>query len=208
MYGLYCNRTTPFFAFLEGMVRMFDWAALLELRKRRSASQADNENDDWSGRIVDWYIRDSITTFEQEEPQKVAQVPIQHRRAFAAADIVLGPLPVQDVILCYESIVPGACDRIMQRASDKLKRDGQDEIRLLKERAKQGYMGMAVGFLLTMLLACGAMFLIFSGHLVPGFSLAGVFLALIAAASGYVSKARVRRKFYTREFFFKGAQYR
>ena len=208
MYSLYCNRTTPFFAFLEGMVRMFDWAALLELRKSRSSVAADSEHEDWSDRIVDWYIRDSLTSFEQQESRKLAQLTIQPRRDFAVADIVLGPLPVQEVILCYEETVPGACDRIMQQASEKLKQDGAAELQLLKERARQGYIGMGVGFLLTMLLACGAMFLIFSGHLMEGVSLAGVFTVLVAAASVYVSRAHVRRKFYTREFFFRSSQHR
>lgn len=209
MYDLYCNRTTPFLAFLEGLVRMFDWAALLEFRKSRSAHQVEEEEDDeWSDRIVDWYIRDSIAAFEKEESQELAQLSIPQRRAFAVADIVLGPLPAQDVILYYETVVPGACDRIMQRASANLKRDGETQIQLLKERARQGYIGMGVGFVLTLLLSCGSMLLIFLGHLLPGLVLGGIFLGLVAAASSYVSKTRLRRKFYTRDFFPRGAQRR
>lgn len=201
MYDLYCNRSTPVLAFLEGMVRMFDWSALLELRKSRSAREPEEEQDDWSDRIVDWYIRDSIASFEREEFPRLAQATVPYRRAFAVADVVLGSPRVQDVILCYESVVPGACDRIMQQASSNLKRDGDEQIRLLKERARQGYIGMAVGFILAVLLSGSAMYLSLSGHLAAGLWVAAVFFAMVTAASVYVSLSRVRRKFYTREFF-------
>ena len=205
MYSVYCNRTTPFFAFLEGMVRMFDWAALIELRRYRSKKEEEPEiqDDGWSDRIVDWYIRDSIATFEVSEAESLRQVPILPRRSFAVADVVLGPMPMQDVILCYEELVPGACDTIMQRASDKLKDDGQAEIELLKERARQGYMGMGASFLLTVFLMFGAFFLSLSGNYWAALSLVAVIFALVISASAYVTKARVRRKFYTNEFFFR-----
>ena len=203
MYSVYCNRTTPFFAFLEGMVRMFDWVALLELRRFRSTREAEpaKHDDELSDRIVDWYIRDSITTFEVDEAESLRRVAILPRRSFGVADIVLGPMPMQDVILCYEELVPGACDTIMQRASDKLKADGQAEIQLLKDRARQGYKGMAVSFLITVLLALGAFLLSLFGNYWAAFSLVAVIFALVVSASAYVSKAQVRRKFYTREFF-------
>ena len=46
MYSAYCNRTTPFFAFLEGMVRMFDWGGLVELRKSRSGRDTEDDRGD------------------------------------------------------------------------------------------------------------------------------------------------------------------
>ena len=208
MYSLYFNRTTPFLAFLEGMVRMFDWAALLEFRRSKADVEVVTEDDDWSDRIVDWYIRDSINAFEREESWRLEQLPVLQRRAAAVADIVLGPLPIQEVILNYEEIVPGACERIMQQASEKLRQDGEAQIQLLKERARQGYMGMAVGFLVTMVLACAATYLVLSGHLAAGLSLGGIFLALIVAASTHVSRSRLRRKFYTRGFFARSPQHR
>ena len=208
MYSVYCNRTTPVFAFLEGMVRMFDWVSLLELRKYGSSREAESEsrNEEWSDRIVDWYIRDSIATFEVDEAESLREVSILPRRSFAVADIVLGPTPMQDAILCYEELVPGACDRIMQRASDKLKYDGRAEIELLKERARQGYLGMAFSFLITILLALGAFLLSLTGNYWAGFSLVAVIFVLVFSASAYVTKAQVRRKFYTKEFFSRGSR--
>ena len=205
MYGVYQNRTTPFLAFLEGMVRAFDWGALLELRKaraKRGESEAEKRDDrEWRDRIVDWYIRDAIGTFEAEESRRLATDPMLRRRAFAVADIMLGPVSTQEAILRYEEIVPGACDRIMELATQNLDHDGEAEIELLKDRAKTGYFGMAAGFILGMLIAGTALFLVYSDRSVIGFTIIGMYIAMNLSVSIYISKAQLRRKFYTREFF-------
>ena len=204
MYAIYQNRTTPFLAFLEGMVRAFDWGALLELRKSRARRDAEDdarEDKHWKERIVDWYIRDAIGAFEAEEARRLARDPMLSRRAFAVADIMLGPVPTQEAILRYEQVVPGACDRIMERATQRLDHDGEAEIDLLKERAKQGYMGMAAGFVLGLLITLGALLLVYNGHSWPGFTIIGIYIGSAVAISVYISKAQLRRKFYTRDFF-------
>ena len=204
MYGIYQNRTTPFLAFLEGMVRAFDWGALLELRKSQAKRESEDEareDKEWRNRIVDWYIRDSIGAFEAEESRKLVVEPMLHRRAFAVADILLGPVPTQKAILRYEELVPGACDRIMERATQRLENDGETEIELLKERAKQGYMGMAAGFILGLRFTGMALFLVYTDRSWPGLSLIGVYIGIALAVSIYISKAQLRRKFYTRDFF-------
>ena len=186
---------------------MFDWGALLELRRFRSGSELDYEDDGWNDRIVDWYIRDSIDVFESQEAESLREVPILPRRSSQVADIVLGSLPAQEVILLYETVVPGACDRIMRRASEKLDHDGRAELQLLRDRARQGYVGMAVGFLLTMLLALGAFFLILSDYYWAGSMVAAIILALVVSTSVYVSRAQLRRKFYTRDFFIRRSRH-
>ena len=207
MYGIYYNRTTPILAFLEGMVRVFDWGTLLELRKRWRKGQAQPEPEtrsdkEWGERIVDWYIRDAIATFEAEESRRLMEDPLLSRRSFAAANIVLGPLSNQEVILRYEEIVSGACDRIMGMASEKLDHDGKAEIELLKQRARQGYMGMAAGFILSLILAVSAIYLLlFSDNSMAGFTIVGIYMAIPVFASVYISKAQVRGKLYTRDFF-------
>ena len=206
MYHIYYNRTTPALAFLEGMVRVFDWGALLELRKRWGKPEPEpkperGKDKEWSERIVDWYIRDAIATFEAEESRSLSEDPMLPRRSFAVADVLLGPLSTHEVILRYEEAVPGACDRIMSMASDRLDQDGKAEIELLKQRGKQGYMGMVVGFMLSLLLAVSALYLIIVGHDWAGLSMVGLNIALAVSASVYVSKAQVRGKLYTRDFF-------
>lgn len=207
MYGIYYNRTTPILAFFEGMMRVFDWGTLLEMRKRWRKKQSGPEPEtrrdkEWGERIVDWYIRDAIAAFEAEESPRLREDPMLSRRSFAAADIVLGPLSNQEVILRYEEIIAGACDRIMGMASEKLDHDGEAEIELLKQRARQGYMGMAAGFILSLILAASAVYLLlFSGNTTAGFSVVGIYIAIPVFVSVYISKAQVRGKLYTREFF-------
>ena len=204
MYSAYLNRTTPFLAFLEGVVRSFDWGVILEIRKsraRRDSEAKESEDENWKERIVDWYIRDSIGAFESEESGRLAGDPMLSRRAFAVADAVLGPVPSREAILWYEQVVPGAGERIMERASKRLDHDGEVEIDLLKERIRQGYMGLAVGFIIAVLLSAAAMFFIYTDRSLAGFSFLGVYFGLVLAVSVYISKARVRRKFYTRDFF-------
>ena len=206
MYSIYYNRTTPFLAFLEGMVRVFDWGILLEMRKRwrKSKTEAEPEsrnNKEWGERIVDWYIRDAIATFESEESGRLSENPMRLRRSFAIADTMLGPLSSQEVILTYEEAVPGACDRIMSAASERLEHDGNVELELFKQRGRQGYMGMAVGFMVSLLFAASALYLIIAGHKWAGLCIVGINIGLAVSATAYISKAQVRRKLYTRDFF-------
>ena len=206
MDGIYYNSTTPFLAFLEGMVRVFDWGALLELRKKwrkgGSESKAESWRDEnWSERVVDWYIRDAIGAFEREEAGSLSEDSALPRRSFAVADIMLGAPSIREVILRYEEAVPGACDRIMSIAFERLDRDGEAELELFRQRGRQGYMGMAAGVILYLLLAANALYLFVTGHDWAGFSLVGLNIAMAVTASIYISKAQVRRKFYTRDFF-------
>ena len=201
--GIYGNRSTPFFAFLEGMVRVFDWGALLLLRKSRANPETADETRPDSRQIVDKYIRGAIFTFETEEARRLAKEPMLFRRSFAIADVLLGPLPAQEIILRYEEIIPGAAERIMGLASQRLDHDWEEELRLLTERGRQGYMGMAAGFILALMLTLGALLLVFFGHPWVGISLVGLNITLAVSVSVYISKARVRRKLYTREFFFR-----
>ncbi len=207
MYGIYYNRTTPFLAFLEGMVRVFDWGMVLELRKRWSKKDSESEaesrrDEEWSERIIDWYIRDSIATFEAEESENLPEDPLLPRRSCVAANILLGAFPVEDVLMQYEVAVSGAGKRIMEKASEKLKQDGRAEIELLKQRIRQGCIGMIVGCILATSLTGSGLLLVYTGHDAAGYSLFGLNMALVVSASVYISKAQVRRKYYTRDFFF------
>lgn len=207
MYGIYYNRTTPILAFLEGMVRVFDWAALLELRKRRRRNQpeddtaADQERHERNDLIVNWYINDSISAFESAETGKLTNDATLYRRRSAIANALLGPTPSQQVILRYEELVPGACDLIMGRAQQRLEQDGKHELELLRQRGRQGNMGMIAGFILAMLLTGGALLMLLTGNPWGGLAIMGINIALAVAASVYVTKAQVRDKLYTRDFF-------
>ena len=202
MHLFYSSRATPRSAFFEGMVRVFDWWALfLSLRRKSRRILAENDNPDRNQRVIERYVRDSIADFEVEETDKLSDVAFIPRRIFVVADIVLGPLPTEEVIIHYEGIVPGAVDRIMRRASERLKYDSETELRHLRILCRQGLRGMVAGFILTLLLTVSALVLVYFGLLWAGILLVAINFALGAASTLYVSKAGLRRRWFTGEFF-------
>jgi uncharacterized membrane protein len=213
MHLIYGSHATPLAAFLEGMVRIFDWGALLlALRRDKRRSFFDDRDPERSSRVVDRYIRAAVGTFESEEADTLAQLPIVPRRGCAIADILLGPVPMDQVIIQYEEIVPGAVDRILGNASERLRTDTQAELKYFDNLCRQGYRGMVAGFVLTLLLAVSALFLVFFDMLWVGITLVGINIMLGVSASVYVSRAGLRRRWFTGEFlprvFYTGNRYR
>ncbi len=202
MHLIFGSRATPLSAFFEGMVRVFDWGILL-LMMRRKQRRALFENGDLQRgrRVVDRYINEAVADFESEEADSLSEVPFIPRRGCAIADIVLGPLPTDEVMVRYEQIVPGAVDRIIGRASDRLKDDSEAEIRHFDNLCRQGSRGMVVGLVITLLFAAIALVLVYSNLLWAGLVLVGINIALGLAATVYVTKAGLRRKWFTGEFF-------
>ena len=199
---VYNSYATPVSAFLEGMVRVFDWGSLvLSLRKKERRFQLENDDPGRRLRIVDSYVREAMAAFESEEAERLSGLPVVKRRAFATADIVLGSLPADEVLVQYEGVVPGALDRIMVRATERLDQDSETELRYLESLCRQGLKGMIAGFVLMMMLGGIALFLIYTGLLWAGLALVGANLAIGVSATLYVSKGRLRRKWFTGEFF-------
>lgn len=202
MHLIYRSDATPTSAFFEGLVRVFDWWSLvLFLRRKQRRFFVEDDDPDRSRRVIDSYVRDSIATFELEEADKLSDVPIIPRRVSVVADTMLGSLPTDDVIIYYEGIVPGAVDRIMERASDRLKRDSEAELKFFDSLCRQGYRGMVAGFILTMLLGVGALALVYTNFLWPGLALVGTNVALVACSIAYVSWVGLRCRWFTGEFF-------
>lgn len=202
MHLIFSSRATPTAAFFEGFVRVFDWwSLLLTLRRKQKRIFLERNDTDTSQQIIDRYVRDSIATFEQEEIDKLSEVPFIPRRVSVAADATLGPLPSDDVIIHYEGIVPGAVDRIMNLASERLKSDSEAELSYLTNLCRQGFRGMVAGFIVTLLLGGSALFLLYTNVLWAGALLVGTNLALGACSTAYVSWAGLRWRWFTGQFF-------
>ena len=131
----------------------------------------------------------------------MSQVPFIPRRISVAADATLGPLPSDEVIIHYEGIVPGAVDRIMGLASDRLKSDSEAELNYITRLCRQGFRGMVAGFILTLLLGGSAMFLLYTDVLWAGLLLVGINLALGVCSTAYVTRVGLRARWFTGEFF-------
>ena len=199
---IFSSRATPTAAFFEGLVRVFDWWSLfLAVRRKNRRILFERNDPDRSQQIIDQYVRDSISTFEQEEFEKLSEVPFIPRRVSVAADTTLGPLPSDDVIIHYEGIVPGAVDRIMGLASDRLKNDSEAELEYLTKLCRLGYRGMVAGFIITLLLGGSALFLLYTDVLWAGVLLVGINFFLGACSTAYVSRVGLRGKWFTGEFF-------
>ena len=199
---IFSSRATPTAAFFEGLVRVFDWWSLFLVVRRKNRRILFEKNDpDRSQQIIDRYVRDSISTFELEESDKLSEVPFIPRRVSVAADTTLGPLPSDDVIIHYEGIVPGAVDRIMGLASDRLKDDSEAEIEYLTKLCRLGYRGMVAGFILTLLLGGSALFLLYTDVLWAGALLVGTNFFLGACSTAYVTRVGLRGRWFTGEFF-------
>ncbi len=202
MHLIYNSYATPFSAFFEGLVRVFDWGALLiALRRKQRRIFFENDDPQRNQRVIDRYIVESIAAFESEETEKLSEVPFISRRAFALADIVLGPLPTDEVIISYEEVVPGAIDRIMGHASQRLQDDSEAELRHFDNICRQGYRGMVSGFVLTLLLTGSALLLVFLSQLWAGITLVGFNVMLGISATIYVSRAGLRTRWFTGDFF-------
>lgn len=206
MHLFFSTRATPTTAFFEGFVRVFDWWSLfLAMRRKQKRVFFDNEDEDddsdRSIQVVDRYVRESIATFEAEEAHRLSDVPFIPRRVSVAADIQLGPLPTEDVIIHYENLVPGAVERIMGLASERLKTDSEAELSYFRILCRQGYRGMVAGFILTLLLGGGALFLMFTNVLWAGILLVATNFAIGGCATAYVSLGGLRERWFTGEFF-------
>ena len=202
MHLIFSSRATPTAAFFEGLVRVFDWWSLfLALRRKHRRILFERDGPDRSEQIIDRYVRDSISTFELEEYDRLSQVPFIPRRISVAADATLGTLPSDNVIIHYEGIVPGAVDRIMGLASDRLKNDSEAELKYLSTLCRQGYRGMVAGFILTLLLGGVALFLLYTNVLWAGVLLVGINFVLGACSTAYVSRVGLRGRWFTGEFF-------
>lgn len=213
MHLIFSSYATPTTAFFEGLVRVFDWWSMfLALRRKHRSISFGGYNSERSQQVIDRYVRDSISAFEIEEADRLSEVPFIPRRVSVAADTTLGPLPSDDVIIHYEGIVPGAVDRIMGLASDRLKDDSAAELKYFSSLCRQGYRGMVAGFVLTILLGTGALFLVYFNVLWAGILLVGANFALGACATAYVSWAGLRGRWFTGDFFprafYTGYQYR
>ena len=194
-------------------MRIFDWWAIfLSLRRKSREIFVVDDDPDRNERVVDQYVRDSIADFEIEEADRLRQVPFIPRRVSVVADRVLGPLPTEEVIIHYESIVPGAVNRIMGRAAARLKSDSKAELNHFKNLCRQGFRGMVTGFIFTLILTASALFLVYSNFLWAGILLVATNFALGASSTLYVSKAGLRGRWFTGEFFprivFPGSKYR
>ena len=108
----------------------------------------------------------------------------------ASAEMMSGPLPPPRTLQEYETIIPGAANRIFEMA------DRQSEHRIQLEKAvvngdsRRSYLAMIAAFILSALVIGGGIYLVATGHDWAGASLIGMNLVGLAGIFVYGSRVR------------------
>lgn len=107
------------------------------------------------------------------------------------------PLPPPNLLERYDAILPGAADRILQMSEKQQEHTHNLETTaigiertVIVSDARRGYFGMTAGFIISVLVILGGIFLIATGHEWAGSVLVGINLTGLAGVFVYGSKAR------------------
>ena len=101
----------------------------------------------------------------------------------------IGPLPPPGALQLFEEVVPGSAERILAMA------EKQTDHRILMERKivsgdfTQSYLGIAAGFVLSVMVILGGIYLIILGHDWAGASLIGLNVVGLAGVFVYGSNS-------------------
>ena len=102
-----------------------------------------------------------------------------------------GPFPPPSVIEKYEDMVPGAADRILKMTENQTAHRIEIEKIVIRGDSTRSYLGLIFGFILSMAVISGGIYLVANGHDWAGGVLIG--LDLIGLASVFVYGSRSRR---------------
>ena len=124
-----------------------------------------------------------------------------------------GPIPPPDELRQYDDVIPGAAERIMrmweaqasQRIQAENRRIEQDDRRIAQDdrrieiegkrvevESKRGYLGLACGFAISLLLIAIGAYVVVWGNPWVGVAIIGVDIAAIAGIFVYGTNARLR----------------
>ena len=106
-----------------------------------------------------------------------------------AASAWAGPLPQPEVLQGYESVIPGAANRILEMAERQSEHRMQMDKMVISGGSRRSYLGLFAGFVLSAMVIGGGIYLIATGHDWAGASLVGLNLAGLAGVFVYGSKS-------------------
>ena len=100
-----------------------------------------------------------------------------------------GPLPPPESLQGYESVIPGAANRILEMAERQSDHRMQMDKMVISGGSRRSYLGLVAGFVLSATVIGGGIYLIATGHDWAGASLVGLNLAGLAGVFVYGSKS-------------------
>ncbi len=119
------------------------------------------------------------------EPQQ------QPAQAIVMSESWSGPFPPPAVIEKYEDMVPGAADRILKMTENQTAHRIEIEKMVVRGDSIRSYLGLLFGFILSMAVISGGIYLVANGHDWAGGVLIG--LDIIGLAGVFVYGSRSRR---------------
>lgn len=102
------------------------------------------------------------------------------------------PLPPPEILSGYNSVVPGAADRILGMAEKQSSHRQKQENRVILSNVIQSYLGMVFAFILGVGVIAGGIFLIYNGK--DGYGLAIIIGDLVALAGVFIYGRSEQRK--------------
>ena len=107
------------------------------------------------------------------------------------------PLPSPNALARYNDVLPGAAERILQMAERQQEQDHNIQMEaIIIERtvvvsdARRAYLGLLAGFIISLLVIVGGIYLIATGHDWAGAVLIGINLSGLVGVFVYGSKVR------------------
>ena len=116
------------------------------------------------------------------------QVPSEQHPLVIAASAWAGPLPQPEVLQGYESVIPGAANRILEMAERQSDHRMQMDKMVISGGSRRSYLGLVAGFALSAMVIVGGIYLIATDHDWAGASLVGLNLAGLAGVFVYGTK--------------------
>ena len=104
-----------------------------------------------------------------------------------------GPLPPPAVLRQYDDVLPGSAERIMRTMEERANHRIQAEKAAVEAASKRAYLGLATGFIISLLMiAAGAYAIIWGNN--PWLGVAVIAAQNLAFASLFVYVANARRR--------------
>ena len=122
-------------------------------------------------------------------------VSSEARQVKSEASTWAGPLPPPGALRSFEEVIPGSAERILAMAEQQMDHRILMERKIVSGDYTQSYLGIAAGFLLSVTVILGGIYLITQGHDWAGGILIGIDLVGLAGVFVYGSRShRAQRR--------------
>ena len=101
-----------------------------------------------------------------------------------------GPLPHPMTLQQYDVVAPGSAERILSVFESQMKHRMDVEARTLDSESNRSYLGLAAGFILSVMIVLGGFYVMINVHPWAGAGVIGTQIAVIAGVFVYGTRSR------------------